>query len=197
MEQARRPLDPEAILAATEQILRRHGPEKTSVVDVARVLGVSHAAVYKHFASKQALREAVAKRWLGRDREALAVVADDNKLSPADRLRGWLHAVLTVKQAKLREDPELFGAYVLLASTQAEVAVDHVADLLGQLTSIVAAGAADGTFATSDAAATARTIFHATSRFTHIAFAGEWLNDGIENELDAVCTLLLDGLRNH
>jgi AcrR family transcriptional regulator len=45
-------------------LLRRHGLAKTTVVDVARALGMSHANVYRHFTSKAALRAAVAERWL-------------------------------------------------------------------------------------------------------------------------------------
>ena len=52
------------ILDATVEQLRRHGPAKTGVVDVARALDMSHSNVYKHFASKSALFDAVAERWL-------------------------------------------------------------------------------------------------------------------------------------
>ncbi|GAB3955507.1 hypothetical protein GCM10027614_65040 [Micromonospora vulcania] len=54
------------ILDAAEEVLRRYGPAKATVLDVARALGVSHGSVYRHFASKAALREAVAERWLAR-----------------------------------------------------------------------------------------------------------------------------------
>ncbi|HEY1384219.1 MAG TPA: TetR/AcrR family transcriptional regulator, partial [Dongiaceae bacterium] len=56
----------EKILEAAEDVLRRFGPSKTTVVDVARALGVSHGSVYRHFPSKAALREAVLERWLHR-----------------------------------------------------------------------------------------------------------------------------------
>ena len=49
-------LDEDSILAATEDVLRRYGPSKATVLDVARALGVSHASVYRHFPSKTALR---------------------------------------------------------------------------------------------------------------------------------------------
>ena len=45
-------------------MLRRFGPAKTTVVDVARALDVSHGSVYRHFPSKAALRDAVTERWL-------------------------------------------------------------------------------------------------------------------------------------
>ena len=52
-------LTPDRILDAAEETLTRFGPAKTTVVDVARALGVSHGSVYRHFASKAALRDAV------------------------------------------------------------------------------------------------------------------------------------------
>ena len=65
------PLTPERILEATEDVLRRYGPAKATVVDVARALGVSHGSVYRHFRTKSALREAVTARWLTRTEVAL------------------------------------------------------------------------------------------------------------------------------
>jgi AcrR family transcriptional regulator len=189
------PLDADIILAATEDVLRRHGPAKATVVDVARALGVSHTAVYKHFPSKQALREAVTRRWLSRDRDTLGAVAADTGTPPPQRLRAWLAAMLAAKQAKARKDPELFAAYGFLAAEQSSIPAEHVADLLAQLQAIIAAGTADGTFAATDPAAAAHAVFDATVRFHHPAHAAEWRTPGIEADLESVCTLLLDGLQ--
>jgi AcrR family transcriptional regulator len=60
------PLTRERILEAAEDTLRRFGPGKTTVVDVARALGVSHGTVYRHFASKTELRDSVLEQWLER-----------------------------------------------------------------------------------------------------------------------------------
>src|SRR5437879_2663848 len=59
-------LTPERILEVTEDVLRRFGLAKATVVDVARALDVSHGSVYRHFPSKASRRDAVAKRWLDR-----------------------------------------------------------------------------------------------------------------------------------
>ena len=69
-------LTPERILEVTEDVLRRFGLAKATVVDVARALDVSHGSVYRHFPSKASLREAVAKRWLDRVSAPLAKIAD-------------------------------------------------------------------------------------------------------------------------
>ena len=64
----------EEILDAAEEVLRRYGPAKANVVDVARALNVSHGSVYRHFPSKAALREAVAERWLESVAQPLAAL---------------------------------------------------------------------------------------------------------------------------
>ncbi|MET1076333.1 MAG: TetR family transcriptional regulator [Umezawaea sp.] len=188
------PLDSDMILTATEEVLRRHGPAKATVVDVGRALGVSHAAVYKHFPSKTALREAVSRRWLNRDRDALAAIAGDAEIPPRQRLRTWLAALLASKKAKVHDDPELFAAYGILVTENSAAAADHVADLLRQLEAVVADGIATGAFGEADPAEVARAVFTATSRFHHPAFAGEWRAPGVEHDLDVVCALVLDGL---
>ena len=50
-------LTPERILEATEDVLRRFGLAKATVVDVARALDVSHGSVYRHFPSKAKMFE--------------------------------------------------------------------------------------------------------------------------------------------
>ena len=67
-------LSTQAILDTAEEVLRRYGPAKASVVDVARALNVSHGSVYRHFPSKAALRDAVTERWLARVSEPLEAV---------------------------------------------------------------------------------------------------------------------------
>ncbi len=68
-------LEREEILVAAEDVLRRYGPGKASVVDVSRALGVSHGSVYRHFDSKAALRDAVVERWLARGTGELTAIA--------------------------------------------------------------------------------------------------------------------------
>ena len=68
-------LTEERILDAAEDVLRRFGPAKATVVDVAKALGVSHGSVYRHFPTKVALRDAVARRWLARIAEPLEPAA--------------------------------------------------------------------------------------------------------------------------
>ncbi|MBF8188181.1 TetR family transcriptional regulator [Nonomuraea sp. K274] len=187
-------LTAEQILAAAQDVLRRYGPAKATVVDVARALGVSHGSVYRHFPSKAALREAVTQRWLEESRAALdSVMAKD---SPAgERLREWLAALFASKREKALDDPELFATYTVLAREDSEVVDRHVADLTGQIERIITAGIERGELTAADPATAARAVLHATTRFHDPVHAAEWVTPGIEEEFAAVWDLVHLGLK--
>ncbi|MCF1599251.1 TetR family transcriptional regulator [Streptomyces muensis] len=189
-------LTAERILEATEEVLRRHGPAKATVVDVARALGVSHGSVYRHFRTKSALREAVTKRWLDRTTELLAAIVAAPDLDPETRVREWLAALFAAKRRKALADPELFATYSVLTTETAETVVGaHITELTDQLTEIVRAGTAAGTFTVDDPAVTAGALFRATDRFHDPHYAREWERPGVEGEFEAVLDLLVRGLR--
>src|SRR4249919_3385627 len=125
-------LTPERILVAAEEVLRRYGPAKANVVDVARALDVSHGSVYRHFPSKAALRDAVTARWLHRMAEPLEAVATAAD-PPPERLRRWLEELIASKRGQALEDPELFATYTELAAQSREVVTAHVDELVRQL----------------------------------------------------------------
>ncbi|AWT43123.1 MULTISPECIES: TetR family transcriptional regulator [Streptomyces] len=188
-------LTAERILEATEEVLRRHGPAKATVVDVARALGVSHGSVYRHFRTKAALREAVTKRWLDRTSQELSGIATDASRDPETRLRDWLATLFAAKRRKAGDDPELFATYMVLTDESGSAVADHVADLTGQLARIVEAGVESGAFASPDPARTARALFQTTGRFHDPCYAGDWTRPDIETDFTAVLDLLVRGLR--
>ena len=187
-------LTTERILDTAEEVLRRYGPDKTTVVDVARALKVSHGSVYRHFASKSALRDAVAGRWLQRVSAPLAaIVAEPGPAEP--RLRRLVRQLSATKRRMAAEDPELFATFHRVATESGRVVEEHIDTLAGQLAAVVADGVARGEFDTDDPAGTGRAILHATARFHHPAHAGEWGDPALDADLDAVLSLLLRGLR--
>ncbi|RKR90521.1 TetR family transcriptional regulator [Micromonospora pisi] len=182
------------ILEAAEDVLRRFGPAKTTVVDVARVLGVSHGSVYRHFPSKAALREAVAERWLERAHAPLPALTSAD-LPASQRLRAWLTTLAAEKRTKALEDPELFATYMVLVRESSAVVAEHVEDLIRQIALIIEDGVADGDFAATDVHRTARAVLQATARWHDPVHAPDWVEPGVADALEAVCDLVLDGLR--
>lgn len=188
------PLDAEAIVSATEEVLRRHGSDKATVLDVARLLGVSHGSVYRHFPSKAALREAVIRRWLDRVRDDLAAAVGDPAMTAPERLRALLTAVFAAKWAKAREDPELFATFRVLATEHSTVSSAHVAFLHDRIRAVLVEGIAGGDFA-GEPEAMARAVLHATTRFHDPRHVADWRSPETAAESEAVISLVLDGIR--
>lgn len=187
-------LTPDRILDAAEDVLRRFGPAKTTIVDVARALGVSHGTIYRHYASKAALRDAVTSRWLHRISQPLQAIVGRHE-PPPKRLEAWLARLASIKQQKARQDPELFATYYALAEEVREVAHAHVEDLVGQLARIIEDGIASGDFAKSDPFRTAKAVLTAMTRFHHPAHYREWIEGTTARDLKDVTRLVLAGLR--
>ena len=163
----------EDILQAAEEVLRRYGPAKANVVDVARALNVSHGSVYRHFPSKAALREAVAERFLDSMSAPLEGIDDP---------RAWFDTLIATKRKKALEDPELFATYVALAAESDAVIRRHVDHLVHSLAAIVGDER------------TARALFIATARFHDPAHAGTWGDPTIDEDFEAVWALLAQAI---
>ncbi|WP_329385837.1 TetR family transcriptional regulator [Streptomyces sp. NBC_01351] len=192
---ATEPLTPERILETTEDVLRRFGPAKATVVDVARALGVSHGSVYRHFPSKAALREAVTDRWLAKSVVMLEEIASAPAESAPSKLEAWLEALFAAKRHKSGDDPELFATYTVLLAENSGVVDSHLHELIDQLARIIAEGVAAGTLAADDVPAAARAVFYATGRFHDPQYAADWHSPTIIAEFEAVTALVIRGLR--
>ncbi len=186
-------LTPERILDAAEEVLRRYGPAKATVVDVARFLEVSHGTIYRHFSSKAALRDAVAQRWLHRVSAPLAVIAEEQG-SAIKRMHQWFEQLMALKRQKVLDDPEMFATYSAIAEEARGVVQAHVDELVRQLAQIVESGIASLEFKVADSHAAAKAIFDATIRFHHPAHAAEWSNPEINTDFAQVWRLILAGL---
>jgi AcrR family transcriptional regulator len=185
----------ERILAAAEELLRKHGIAKTSVVDVARALQMSHANVYRHFASKSELQDAVAHRWLTKIMTPLrAIVAEDG--DAAERLERWVQTLAAQKRAKVLNDPELFAAYHAIAQDARAVVESHVSELLKHVASIIRDGVAQSAFKVKNPDTAATAVLNATARFHHPYHVKESGGRDTTAEIQAVLKLVLAGLKS-
>jgi AcrR family transcriptional regulator len=193
MSPAEAPLTREKVLAAAEDVIRRHGPAKATVLDVARALGVSHTAVYRHVATKAELRDMVVGRWLEATMPPLRAIVAKSGPAPV-RLRKLIDALIAVKRRRAANDPELFAAYMTLAADAKSVIAAHIDEMVGQVAKVIASGVEEGSFRTVDPVAAGRAVLIATSKFHHPAHAAEWADPAMDASLEDVWRLLMDGL---
>lgn len=187
-------LTAEQILIAAEDVLRRFGPAKATVVDVARILGVSHSSVYRHFPSKAALREAVTQRWLDQAHFELANISVD--ADPAtERLHRWLVTLFAAKRKKALSDPQLFATYMVLVEENSGTVEAHIDTMVHQIAEIIQDGMERKEFKLAHIQTTARAVFDATAHFHDPAYAGEWSDPKANERFEALWTLILNGLR--
>ncbi len=193
MSAAETPLTRDRILATAEDAIRRFGPAKATVVEVARALNVSHAAVYRHVASKAELRDLVVGRWMDATMLPLRAIFALPGSAP-QRLRLLFDALIAAKRRRATDDPELFAAYRIWAAEARAVTAAHVDELVGLAAAIIRHGMEDGTFRAVDPTVAGRAMLFATSRFHHPAHAAEWSDPGIGAAYEALWDLLMQGL---
>jgi AcrR family transcriptional regulator len=174
-------------------VLRRFGPEKATVVDVARALGVSHAAVYRHVKTKAELRNLVVQRWVDETMPPLRALAARPGPAPK-RLRQLFDTLIGIKRRRAAADPELFTAYRSLSAETQSVAAAHLDELIRLAAAIIRSGIEEGAFRHVDPVAASQAILFATSRFHHPAHAMEWADPKLDVVFDDVWRILMQGL---
>ncbi len=185
-------LDKEIILNATEEVIRRFGPEKANISDVAKVLKVSHAAIYRYFNGKTALWNAVTERWLANlHAPSKAILKED---SPADsKLSHLLRDFAEAKRRSAVNDPEMFANYIKLARSSMEVIEKSIEDGIDDIQEIIVQGITEGIFFAEFPHQAARTVYLATSVFIH---PNAFEDPDRKQNIESVINLLIRGLKN-
>ncbi|MEJ3720472.1 TetR family transcriptional regulator [Paenibacillus polymyxa] len=191
MEKSSDILTKEQILIATEDTLRRFGVAKSSVTDVAKVLGVSHGTIYRHFKSKAELLEGVTEKWLNEKIiDPLTEICQDSSVLGIPHLKRYIQTLIELKQYYARDDEEMFGMYTRVTEQAADLIDQHIAHIVDQLADIIARGG----ITADQPIQLARTLFYATTRFHHPAHAYEWKSPTIDQEFSEVWMLLEKGI---
>jgi AcrR family transcriptional regulator len=116
--------------------MREVGFDKVRLTDIAREIGVSHAALYAHFKDKTALFDAVSDRWLQEIDENLEAICSKQK-DPAEKILSWMLTLHRAKVAKVTHDPELYKAFDLSTAIMKPFVKRHMESMHSQLLGLV------------------------------------------------------------
>ncbi|PPQ39158.1 TetR/AcrR family transcriptional regulator [Rhodoblastus acidophilus] len=144
--------------------LRRFGPKRTTILDIAEAAGMSHANVYRYFPSKLALFDAVTEQWLKALESQLRVIKEGP--DPAyDKLERALSAIQKTYRAKLEADPALFDLLCDAIAKNRVVARKHRNKMQGEIQAIVEEGINSGSFRLADRRRAMALVFDLAHRF--------------------------------
>jgi AcrR family transcriptional regulator len=171
------------------------GYGKTTIADIAEDLGVSTAYIYKFFASKVAINEAVANDILGRlDADVWKVARGPG--SASDRLRAIYHKLLEESVNRFFHERKLHDM-VAAACDNSWAAVERYKQALETIVAhVVREGRAAGEFETeSDEAETVCGVFMTLVPFGNPYILEEYIDTDHKHRADCVANLVLKGLK--
>jgi AcrR family transcriptional regulator len=180
-------------IAATMVRMREDGFDKVKLTDIAKQLGVSHAALYAHFEDKAALLDAVSAHWLlevDATLDAVCKKAGD----PSEKITAWMLAFHRAKVAKIVRDPEPYKSFDLHASMAKPYVRNHIATVRTQLVGLVTDAIAKRRLKHADAAAMAEVIWEAMMAFHHPKLVAAHITEKREPLLRMVLESVLRGL---
>jgi len=156
----------ERILVAAERLFREIGYQKTTVADIAKVLRMSPANVYRFFDSKKAIHEGVARAMMGEvEVEARAIAA---RSGPAAlRLRELMKTIHRMNSERYVGDSKLHEMVEIAMEESWDVCVAHMEVITHTIGDVIAQGAASGEFRVPDLQAAALCSCTAMIRFFH------------------------------
>jgi AcrR family transcriptional regulator len=113
------------IVATAERLVRQMGYQKTMVADIAGILRMSPANIYRFFGSKRAIYEAVAARLMGEVETAAAAIASEDG-EVVDRLRRLLAAIHLMNARRYTGDEKLHRMVAMAMKDDWQVYNAHV-----------------------------------------------------------------------
>jgi AcrR family transcriptional regulator len=186
------------ILDVAREHLRKFGAARTTVVGVAEQAGMTHANVYRYFASKEALFEEINAAWL-RPLEARLREAADGADPAYDKLERMLLAIHRAYRQTLESDPALFDLLIAALDKARGSARRHRARVQSEIQRVVEDGIASGAFAMTDRRRALSLIFDAAHRFIHplaLRLDAETPSAALEARFERIIALALRALRS-
>jgi AcrR family transcriptional regulator len=156
----------ERILVVAERLFREIGYQKTTVADIAKLLRMSPANVYRFFDSKKAINEGVARQLMGGVEEAAQHIVTGPGPA-AQRLRELLSTIHRMNSERYVGDSKLHEMVAIAMEQSWDVCVAHMERITGTIGAVIAEGAASGEFHAPDVPLSAMCACSAMMRFFH------------------------------
>lgn len=183
----------ERILVEAERLFREIGYQKTTVADIAKVLRMSPANVYRFFDSKKAIHEGVARGLMGGVEDAAQTIATGRGSTAASRLRELMTTINRMNTERYVVDSKLHEMVEIAMQESWDVCVAHMERITETIGGVIAEGAASGEFEAPDVPLAAMCACTAMMRFFHPQMIAQCANKPGPT-LDQMIDFVLAGL---
>jgi AcrR family transcriptional regulator len=156
----------ERIISVAEEHFRRVGYAKTAVADIAAALHMSPANIYRFFASKGAINDAICSRLMEEVNIAMRAIVQGEGTA-AEKLRAFIIALHRHNKTRLTNEHRLYDM-VEVAMAENWPAIDaHCQRMRQFVAEIVRQGMAASEFRAVDPLVFADTACNASAKFIH------------------------------
>ena len=184
----------EQILHAAMERIMHYGYAKTTMAEIARDCGMSAGNIYRFFASKIDIAEAMARK-LNMEINAQTAAWVRGKGSAVEKMRLFHHTALTKTFEKLDKDAKVLEIAEVLSSERPTFANEEMAQERVYLVQLLDQGVAEGDFAPMEHPNfIAEMMQSATMKFRYPQLWSRLTLPKLERELDGVMDIILAGL---
>jgi AcrR family transcriptional regulator len=145
---------------------REIGYQKTTVADIARLLRMSPANVYRFFDSKKSIHKGVARGLMSEVEDAAQAIAA-RCVPAASKLRELMTAIHRMNSERYVGDSKLHEMVEVAMEESWDVCVSHMQRVTETIGAVIAEGAASGEFEVHDVPQAAMCACTAMTRFFH------------------------------
>lgn len=190
-ETALQPLTAATILESAKAQIRRFGETKTNVTDVARDLGVSHAALYRFYRSKSAMMDAIVQEAMD-DEARLAAQYIETDGPPAEQLMAMLVDLHRRKRDRFVGDREIHDLYRRIVVDRPDMITTYAERITNLVAGLIDKAVRRGEWHIDDIDVAAGVVRDAVTVYVHPAFVAQLVtaNAPVEAMLRATVTTL-------
>ena len=182
------------ILDAAMERIKHYGYGKTTMAEIARDCCMSAGNIYRFFASKIDIAEAIARK-LNMEINAANAALARGKGTALEKMRTFHHSALKTTFEKLDNDAKVLEVAEVLANERPTFANEELAQERVYLVQILEQGISEGTFAPmKNPHFIAEMMQSATMKFRYPQLWSRLTLPQLERELDGVMDIILAGL---
>lgn len=182
-----------SIIEVAEHLFRQLGFQKTTVADIARELQMSPANVYRFFAAKSEINEAVAQRVLAQIENAVHAVVK-SQAAASKQLLDVIATIESLNSKRFASDRKLHDLLETAYNERWSIVAAHIDTIDKTLAQIIAQGMTAGEFKNGDPELAAILVRSACVRFCHPRVMVECAEDP-EPTIDQMMDFLIAALK--